>query len=375
MPLLVQVSTHYRPITGGQQVYISNLSKVLADVGWETKVIQPYRGERAPDAAVVPRLPWVARIIPSFDEFQFVVLGALIHARLLDKADVILCHYAATASIIGRVPRWRKKTIILSHGVEWNVDRMNKYDRVRENNARKLFGCLDTVANDTDYLRRMGMDVPAGQGFFSEIKSKIWFVPNCVDVDRFCPATIKDGESKCLVILVPRQISEVRGIHLSIEAFAELSTRRPDAVLHIVGPVNNQSYYEFCKSLVEKYKLTDRVFFKPPVQNDAMVEVYRAADVTLIPTLRQEGTSLSALESMACGTPVVLTDVAGLKDIPGIHCLPEAVALAIGIEETLVRRDVESIRQRAAVLEGFCFEKWSQVWVDILNTCVVSKSC
>ena len=54
-----------------------------------------------------------------------------------------------------------------------------------------------------------------------------------------------------------------------------------------------------------------RVHFQPPVARDALADVYRAADLTVVPSYN-ESFGLVALESQACGTPVVAAAVGGL---------------------------------------------------------------
>jgi glycosyltransferase involved in cell wall biosynthesis len=367
-PLLVQVSQHYRPIGGGQEVYIANLAQVLHGVGWMTRVIQPFRGEKASDTALVPRIPGIARYFPSFDELQFALFTVAVRWSLLNRADVILCHYAATAAVIGRMRRWRAKTIVLSHGVEWNVDRMNLYDRVREYNARRLFSRVMTVANDTDYLRRMGMTLAPRSCFFSEVTPGVWFVPNCVDPHRFSPAgALAARNRKETVILVPRQICEDRGIHLAIDAFAILAPRYPDVRLDIVGHPREKEYFKKCQDRVISHGLEGRILFREPVPNEKMPDLYRDADVTLIPTVRREGTSLSALESMACGVPVVASDVAGLRDLPATLCPATPAALAEGLEAVMASRGEVGGRQRNAVCEDFNYEIWAASWRRIIR--------
>ena len=367
-PLLVQVSQHYRPIGGGQEVYIANLSRLMSETGWNTQVIQPHRGLTGPDTTTVPRIPGIARIFPFFDELQFAFFAATGGFSLLNLADVILCHYASTAVLIGRVPRWRRKTIVLSHGVEWNVDRMNGSDRFRESNARQLFGKVTTVANDTDYLRRMGMNAVPRDRLFSELSPGVWFVPNSVDTKQFAPSSsssVRDPEKP--VILLPRQICEDRGIHLGIEAFASFVARWPGAKLIIIGRPSEPAYDKRCRALAESFGLGVQIEFRVPVSNGEMPLLYVKADVTLIPTLRREGTSLSALESMSCGVPVVATDVAGLRDLPACLCRPSAGALANGLDAVLSSRNEESRRQRLAVCEQYNIEAWGESWLRVIN--------
>src|SRR5205807_5699025 len=68
----------------------------------------------------------------------------------------------------------------------------------------------------------------------------------------------------------------------------------------------------------------ESVRFLGRLSDDDLVALYSAADVTVVPSLALEGFGLVVLESLACGTPVVVSDAGGL---------PEAVA---GLDASLV---------------------------------------
>ena len=68
------------------------------------------------------------------------------------------------------------------------------------------------------------------------------------------------------------------------------------------------------QSLVSDLGLRDRVVFVPPQPHHLLSTWYRAADVLLVPS-RAESFGLVALEAAACGTPVVASDVGGLRTI------------------------------------------------------------
>lgn len=368
MPLLVQVSLCYLPIGGGQEVYIRNLSDAIRSAGWDSKVVQPYRGARSLETICVPRIPWVQRHLHWFDEAQFAFFAAVFASRWLDRADVILCHYATTARMLARNRAWRRKTIVLSHGVEWNVDRMNRHDRKREENAKKMFGQLTTVANDTDYLRRVGLPARPAHAYYQPVTPSTWFIPNAVDCSLFRPdATCQQPVERC-DILVPRQICEDRGIYLAIQAFILLARQRPNLHMHIVGPVREKEYYDRCLRLVDKEGVANRVLFRTAVPNGEMPAVYRKARITVIPTLRREGTSLSALESMACGTPVVATGVAGLLDLPAVFCEPKPESMATAMGLALDAHDHLAAQQLEAVQTIFSKTIWTEAWIRVLNT-------
>ena len=68
------------------------------------------------------------------------------------------------------------------------------------------------------------------------------------------------------------------------------------------------------EALVEALGLAGRVLFVPPQPHELLSTYYRAADVCLVPS-RSESFGLVALEAAACGTPVVASDVGGLRSL------------------------------------------------------------
>lgn len=100
-----------------------------------------------------------------------------------------------------------------------------------------------------------------------------------------------------------------------------------------------------------------------------MHEVYKEADIVLIPTLYSEGTSLSCLEACATGNAVIATRVGGLCDIiindfNGYLISPNREALLHAVRTLL---DQPELRQRfstnaMAVAEAFNKRQWKQRW-------------
>jgi D-inositol-3-phosphate glycosyltransferase len=93
--------------------------------------------------------------------------------------------------------------------------------------------------------------------------------------------------------------------------------------------------------LVESLGISDLVRFVPPASRDAVADYYRAADLTVVPSYN-ESFGLVALESQACGTPVVAAAVGGL---------PTAIA------------DGRS----GALVDGHDPEVWAKVLGDLLD--------
>lgn len=362
---VAQVSQHYKPIVGGQEVYIANLIRTLSAAGHDSVVFQPDRGVRAPDVIPVPRIHGLPRLIRGSEPYVFGASLWLTRRKQLALSDIIIAHYAFSA---WPLRQFAKKTIILSHGIEWNVDEMKWDDRIHERVARSCLSEFVHVVNDTHYLRYFGYDLKPGQGAFTEIVPRKWFIPNCVDIDYFKRNEGLSRLKERKIILVPRQITNDRGIDLAIKAFKPLSEDDDELTLCIMGKARGRAYMSYLLRLIADLDLKRRVFFEPPSDNSKMADFYSSAIVTLIPTLRREGTSLSALESMACGTATVSTDVAGLADLPTVQAPAEVNAFAEAIQNTIRNREAIGERQRISVCDEFNMVKWGMAWQNVIES-------
>jgi len=98
-----------------------------------------------------------------------------------------------------------------------------------------------------------------------------------------------------------------------------------------------------------------------------VTEVKHSALLTLIPSRMSEGTSLAALESMACGTPVVTTNVEGLKDLPGLKCPLTVDGILEGLRTALDKRDELAEEQLMEVEERFSKKHWDKGWLEVIE--------
>ena len=150
--------------------------------------------------------------------------------------------------------------------------------------------------------------------------SRIEVVPPGVDHAYFSPGSRKGARdalglpSNPLLLFVGR-IQPLKGIDVAVRALDFLGM--PDARLLIVGgssgPDGDREVERTWK-LIDSLGLTDRVSMVPPRPHHVLSTYYRAADVCLVPS-RSESFGLVALEAAACGTPVVASDVGGLRTL------------------------------------------------------------
>jgi D-inositol-3-phosphate glycosyltransferase len=155
-----------------------------------------------------------------------------------------------------------------------------------------------------------------------ETHSPIDVIPGGVDLDRFSP--MPRGQARATLGLAPNQnillfvgrIQRLKGLEVLVRAFAKLGDL--DARLLVVGgqPGTSPESREIARlhHLVAKLGIADRTGFVGAVAHEQLPLYYSAADVTVMPS-SYESFGLVAVESLACGTPVVATRVGGLTSI------------------------------------------------------------
>lgn len=137
-------------------------------------------------------------------------------------------------------------------------------------------------------------------------------IPNAVDHKRFGPRDAADarltlglGDHTGPMLLYAGRITEHKGAGDLLAAFETIHRERPDALLVMVGPWSLDAPMPGSGSGV---MVLDAA---PP---ETMPAWFSAATLTAVPS-RYEGFGLVALESLACGTPVLAADVGGLAEI------------------------------------------------------------
>ncbi len=100
-----------------------------------------------------------------------------------------------------------------------------------------------------------------------------------------------------------------------IAAYAGLGRSLQDEYLLVITGSKNK-YYHGLQRLAAKHRLNGRVIFTGHVTDRELVSLYSAADLFVFPSL-YEGFGFPPLEAMACGTPVVCSDAASIREVVG----------------------------------------------------------
>ena len=110
-----------------------------------------------------------------------------------------------------------------------------------------------------------------------------------------------------------------KNVDFLIDLFAVLAQQHPEIRLLQVG--GQWSTYQ--RQVINRHQLGARVQQRTNLPRTELAELYAAAAVVLVPSL-SEGFGLPVIESVACGTPVVATDIAVLREVgvEGTHFCP-----------------------------------------------------
>lgn len=159
-----------------------------------------------------------------------------------------------------------------------------------------------------------------------------------IDLDRFSPAPAPPA-GRPTVLFVGRLISIKGGA-----VVCRLAERLPDMQFVIVGDGPDRGPIEDAAGRLQNLRYVGLV------ANEDLPSFYRAAHVTLVPSQYPEGFGRVICESLACGTPVIASDVGGIRDAMdesvGIFSSPDEESLLAALHR-LIQDDALLARLRA----------------------------
>jgi D-inositol-3-phosphate glycosyltransferase len=149
---------------------------------------------------------------------------------------------------------------------------------------------------------------------------RISVVPCGVNLDRFQPTDTIEAR-RCLglneedrVVLFVGRIEPLKGIDRLIQAVGLLRDIPNLKLIVVGGDASSRDEIDQLKNLCRTLGIEDSVSFQELVEQERLPCYYSAADVTVMPSY-YESFGLVAIESLACGTPVVTTKVGDMENI------------------------------------------------------------
>ncbi len=328
-----------KPDTGGQVVYVLELSKCLGRMGYHVDILTR-RFEGQPESEKVAERVRVLRFPCGGDEFipketlcesipEWVAnVQQFVKKRRLRYA-FINSHYW-DAGLAGRslahslgIPH-----VHTPHSIgSWKRDNMDEDPEVleRKYNFRKRIreeivifdeadGIIATTSQQRDILCGNEYDVP---------RQKIYVIPPGYDDTRFFPvsrasrlALKQEYGFEGPIVMALGRMAHNKGYDLLIKAMPAVFDRVKDARLVLAIGSTDPSEREReqigeLKDLTKQLGIADRIIFRDFITEAELPDYYRIADVFALSS-RYEPFGMTAVEAMACGTPTVVTTEGGL---------------------------------------------------------------
>jgi D-inositol-3-phosphate glycosyltransferase len=332
---IAMLSVHSCPVgklgskdTGGMSVYIRELARELGKRGHSVDI---YTRAHDPAEAQIVHLGDNARVIHLQAGEVEPIDKLAVYSHLEDFAcsledfrvnnglryDLIHSHYWLSGWVGRRIQRWWDVPhVIMFHtlGAIKNAIGVGEYEpALRIMAERELVRDCQRIIAATE---RGKEELVSYYGAYPE---KISVIPCGVNLELFRHMD-KESARRSLglnghkILLFVGRIDPLKGIDRLLTALPRLDIRQNLKLLVIGGDEDSLPEVERLQRLSQRLRIQDAVTFAGIVEQKELPIYYSAADVCVIPSY-YESFGLVALESLACGTPIVATKVGCIESV------------------------------------------------------------
>jgi len=377
------VLTYYRPHTSGLTIYVERLAHSLARRGHAVTVLTSRHDRSLPrtdhaQGVEIVRAPVVARIskgvvMPSF---------GLLASRLVPKHDAVSLHLPQldAAGVALRARLLGRPSVVTYHcDLRLPAGALNRLaDRVIRLSHRMALRLADRVVT---YTRDYADHSPALQW----VLDRLVIIPPPVemgvpDPDRTTALRTRLGLREGPVVGMASRFASEKGIEFLLAAIRQLGARYPGITVLFAGPYENvlgeRRYRRRLQPELQGFG--DRWRFLGTLSQSELPAFYDVCDCLVVPSLNStESFGLVQVESMLCGTPVVASNLPGVRQpvlTTGMGELArpgDAGALAASIGRVLGNR-AGYVRERARIEELYSIDATTAAYESLFRDLLAS---
>jgi D-inositol-3-phosphate glycosyltransferase len=358
--------------TGGMNVYVRDLTRYLGQRGVQVDVFTRSQDEHVPH--VLHDLGYGNRVVhvPAGPESP---ISKLELTRYLPDFVQGVCDFAAAKNLkydLIHSHYWMSGIAARDLKAAWNVPVVHMFHTLglmKQRVARtpgeaegdyRLDGEREVLRLADRIVAATPAELAQLQWLYQADTRKVVVIPPGVDISRFYP--IHPDEAKEVIgvppcdktLLFVGRIEPLKGVDTLIQAIALMQAKGVYVCLVVIGgevesEAENQNVeMERLKAMRERVGLNDLVTFLGKRSQDTLPYYYSAAEAVVVPS-HYESFGMVALEAMACGTPVVASQVGGLaflvRDGVTGYTVPVDEPQALADRLTLLIQD-EALRRK-----------------------------
>lgn len=301
------VSPYDYAYPGGVTTHITQLHRQFSSLGHQVRIIAPSSAPQEslgnPDIIVCGR----PTLVPASGSIARIAISLRLSSQVKqilerERFDVVHLHEPL-------MPMLPLTMLRLSNTVNVGTFHAHRDRSLAYFYARRLlkrwFRRLDgKIAVSRPAMEFVGRYFP---GYYNVI-------PNGINLDHFHPgvAPLPQFDDGKFNILFVGRFEKRKGLRYLVRAYAFLKAQIPESRLIIVGPDGGlrQGY----ERSIQKAGLSD-VVFAGFVSYEELPRYYRSAQVFCSPATGQESQGIVLLEALACGTPVVASNIEGFASV------------------------------------------------------------
>lgn len=265
-----------------------------------TKMIYPFcKTER------INKNTTLIRVTPIYIFFQKEFYNSdIVHINAVNPINAIEC---MLINLINYIKKKKVKVIYHAHGIIPNEIKFGyKYSISYRVSEKLLFKYSNKVILVSDLLYKTALQ------YYNSYSSKFVIINNGISYNKefFKIKKLISSKSKILKILFVGNIEKIKGLDRIIQLMSELENSQ----LNIVGKIKDKPYFE---NILLKYNLLfkeKKVIYLGELKNNKLYDMYVSSDILVLPSLYDSYPSV-VLESLMSGTPVIISNMVGTKDI------------------------------------------------------------
>lgn len=358
---------------GGIQSYLMCLGEVLVSKGLETIIYQESFHNFERDINGMKVIGIDTRKIRKKNVEKVLVNAA---TKNLNVCKDIIIFGSEKLSV--NIPF--KRTISIQHGIGWDLPAqyLTKKKHFHNRKIGSLFKYyLRYLAIKKFEMARFKVCVDYNfvnwyRTFISNDDENIFVVPNFARTSDCNAVHNRKYDNGKIKILFARRFIEYRGTKIAAKVFKRLLDRYENISITFAGEGPDEHW------LKNEFKGENRVEFIKYLPADS-IKIHFSHDLSIVPSLASEGTSLSVIEAMACGCPVIASAVGGITNIiinnhNGILVKPgDSVALESALDKLIIDRELRrrlGINGYQTVKDSFSLKSWKENWSNIIDSVI-----